>query len=101
MISFAKRMASEIAFTVAGIRGVLEYCASLRDARIAAAISRTRLRPSSTEAWYIFRLLFVYKLEFVGSCRMKGCATAAIPAVAARAPSRAVRPPRLDLRAQT
>jgi len=41
-------MASEIAFTVAGIRGVLEYWASLRAASIAAAISRTRLRPSST-----------------------------------------------------
>ena len=60
MISFAKRMASAIALTVAGIRGVLEYRASLRAARIAAAINRTRLRPSSTEAWYTFRLLFVY-----------------------------------------
>jgi len=35
---------------VAGTRGVLGNCASLRAARIAAAINRTRLRPSSTPA---------------------------------------------------
>jgi hypothetical protein len=38
-----------MALTVAGIRGPLEYCASFRAARIAAAISKTRLRPSSTQ----------------------------------------------------
>ena len=48
MISFAKRIASAIALTVAGMRGVAEYWASLRAARIAAAISKTLLRPSST-----------------------------------------------------
>ena len=63
MISFAKRMASAIAFTVAGILGVLEYCASFRAASIAAAIRRTRLRPSSTIpdcttfAFYSLRLI--------------------------------------------
>lgn len=38
-----------MALTVAGIRGPLEYCANFRAARIAAAISKTRLRPSSTQ----------------------------------------------------
>ena len=37
---------------VAGTRGVLGNWASFRAARIAAAISRTRFRPSSIEAWY-------------------------------------------------
>ena len=38
-----------MALIVAGTRGVAGNCPSLRAARIAAAISRTRLRPSSTE----------------------------------------------------
>jgi hypothetical protein len=38
-----------MALIVAGTRGVAGNWASLRAARIAAAISRTRLRPSSTE----------------------------------------------------
>ena len=38
---------SEMALMVAGTRGMLGNAASLRVARIAAAISRTRLRPSS------------------------------------------------------
>jgi hypothetical protein len=38
---------------------VLEYCASFRAASIAAAIRRTRLRPSSTiPRLYHFRFLF-------------------------------------------
>src|SRR5215468_480121 len=41
-------------------KGVAGNAASLRAARIAAAISRTRLRPSSTEGILCFRLLFVY-----------------------------------------
>jgi len=37
-----------MALTVAGIRAPLSYCANFRAARIEAAISNTRLRPSST-----------------------------------------------------
>jgi hypothetical protein len=43
----AHRMASLIALIVAGTRAPPSYCANFRAARIAAAISRTRLRPSS------------------------------------------------------
>lgn len=51
-------MASEIAVIVAGMRGVAEYSASRRAASMAAAISKTLLRPSSTEGVYHFRFLF-------------------------------------------
>lgn len=47
-ISSAQRTASAIALIVAGTRLPPSNCANLRAARIAAAISRTRLRPSST-----------------------------------------------------
>lgn len=47
-ISSAQRTASEMAATVAGTRLPPSYCASLRAARILAAINKTRLRPSST-----------------------------------------------------
>jgi hypothetical protein len=47
-----------MALTVAGTRAPLSYCASLRAAKIEAAISSTRLRPSSTVAVYQIRRLF-------------------------------------------
>jgi hypothetical protein len=45
MISSAHRTASAIALIVAGTRFVASNCASLRAARILAAINSTRLRP--------------------------------------------------------
>ena len=48
MIRSAKVMASWIAETDAGEGRVVSCCASLRAARILAAINSTRLRPSST-----------------------------------------------------
>jgi len=48
MISSAHRTASAIALTVAGTFFPPSNCASLRAARILAAINSTRLRPSST-----------------------------------------------------
>jgi len=50
MIRSAHRTASAIALTVAGTRAPLSYCASLRAAKIEAAISNTRFLPSSTSA---------------------------------------------------
>lgn len=51
-----RRIASATAHIVAETRFPGSYCASFRDSRIEAAISRTRLRPSSTVAfspwWY-------------------------------------------------
>jgi len=43
---------------VAGTFGPAGYCASFRAAKIAAAISRARLRPSSIGAEYQIRLVF-------------------------------------------
>ena len=50
MISSAQRTASAIALIVAGTLFPPSNCASLRAARILAAINSTRLRPSSTSA---------------------------------------------------
>ena len=50
MICSAHMTASAIAQMVAGTLGPAGYCASFRAARMAAAISSTRFRPSSTEA---------------------------------------------------
>jgi hypothetical protein len=54
MISSAQRMPSDIALTVAGTLFAPSYCASFRAARMLAAISSTRLRPSSIVTWYTF-----------------------------------------------
>lgn len=62
MISSAQRTASAIALTVAGTLFPPSR-ASLRAARILAAIRSTRFRPSSTMAVYYFRLLFATKIE--------------------------------------
>jgi hypothetical protein len=51
-------MASAMALTVAGMRAPLSYGASFLAAKIEAAISNTRLRPSSTPAVYHLRLVF-------------------------------------------
>ena len=60
-------MASSIAQIVAGTLAGGSYCASFRAAKIAAAISSTRLRPSSTEAVYHVRFLFVHLgIDFIG-----------------------------------
>ena len=56
MISSAQRTESEIAATVAGTRFPPSYCASLRAARMEAAISSTRLRPSSTQITVAYSL---------------------------------------------
>ena len=58
MISSAQRTASAIALTVAGTRLPPSNCASLRAARMLAAINSTRLRPSSTRISLSFRVLF-------------------------------------------
>ena len=50
MISSAHRTASAIALIVAGTLFPPSNCASLRAARMLAAINSTRLRPSSTQA---------------------------------------------------
>jgi len=50
-IRFAAEIASAIAHSVAG-HGLYSYCASLRAARIEAAISSAYLRPSSTSPFY-------------------------------------------------
>src|SRR5258708_38102472 len=56
MISSAQRIAPTTAHIVAETCSPCSYCASFRDTRIEAAISRTHLRPSSTLAfspwWY-------------------------------------------------
>ena len=51
-----------MALTVAGTRAPPSYCASLRAARILAAINSTRLRPSSTSAVYHFRFMFANRV---------------------------------------
>lgn len=52
-----------MALIVAGTRFPGSYCASLRAARIEAAIKRTRLRPSSTSAAYHkIRLVFAQSI---------------------------------------
>jgi len=58
MIASAHRTASEIAETVAGTLLPPSNGDSFRAARIAAAIKITRLRPSSTPAYYTFRHIF-------------------------------------------
>ena len=58
MISSAHRTASAIALTVAGTLFPPSNRASFRAARIVAAINNTRLRPSSTRAFYHVRFLF-------------------------------------------
>jgi hypothetical protein len=63
MISSAHRTASAIALMVAGTFFPPSNGASLRAARILAAINSTRLRPSSTQRAYHFRFLFVYKIR--------------------------------------
>ena len=67
-ISSAQRTASEMAATVAGTRLPPSYCASLRAARILAAINNTRLRPSSTIACYTFRLWFAIEFKLCRCC---------------------------------
>jgi hypothetical protein len=54
MISSAHRIESAMAQTVAGTRFPGSYCVNRRAARIEAAISRTRLRPSSIKSSYVF-----------------------------------------------
>jgi hypothetical protein len=56
--SSAHRTASEIADRVAGTLFPPSNGDSFRAAKIAAAMSRTRLRPSSIPAYYSFRLFF-------------------------------------------
>jgi hypothetical protein len=54
IIISAHRTASAIALTVAGIRVPPSYIASLRAARMLAAINSTRFLPSSIAACYTF-----------------------------------------------
>ncbi len=63
MISSAHRTASAIALIVAGSLFPPSNCANFRAARILAAISSTRLRPSSTGRYYQFRFLFATPLR--------------------------------------
>ena len=70
MISSAQRTASEIAATVAGTRFPLSYCASFRAAKMLAAISSTRLRPSSIEA--VYQLRFVFAIASAGRNQVEG-----------------------------
>jgi len=70
-ISSAHRTASAIALTVAGTLFPPSNWASLRAARILAAIKSTRLRPSSTPGVYHFSL-FVRHGE-VGVCAGATC----------------------------
>src|SRR5579863_8748633 len=62
MMSSAHRTVSEMAATVAGTRLPPSHCASFLGARIAAAMSSTRLHPSSTRACYNFRHVFATEL---------------------------------------
>src|SRR6266849_2956476 len=66
-ICSAYRIASAIALIVAGTRAGASYCASFRAARMAAAISSTRFRPSSIPAGYHIRFSFAIKCANIGS----------------------------------
>ena len=77
MISLAYCTASEIAQIVSGTFLAPGYCASLRAARIAAAISRTRLRPSSMRgAFYAFAFCSSTLFSSQGIARPRGLAWA-------------------------
>ena len=67
MICSAQRTASPIAVIVAGTLTPPSYCASLRAAKMLAAMSSTRLRPSSTGKIYQFRRLFAER--YTGATR--------------------------------
>ena len=60
-----------MALTVAGTLAPLSYCASLRAARMLAAMSSTRLRPSSTAAVYHFRFVFAIRIVLLCNQRME------------------------------
>lgn len=62
----AQQTASSMAAIVAGTRASGGYWASFLAAKIEAAISTTRLRPSSTQAVYVFRRLFARGVYSVG-----------------------------------
>jgi hypothetical protein len=55
---------------VAGTRAPGSYCASFRAARMLAAISSTRLRPSSIEA--VYQLRFVFAIASAGRNQVEG-----------------------------
>jgi hypothetical protein len=64
IIRSAVVIASEIAVSLAG-DGLPSHCASFRAARMLAAISRTRLRPSSICS--VYHLRFPFAIEIFGS----------------------------------